>query len=503
GGVVEYAGRIDHQVKIRGFRIELGEIEARVKEHPAVRETVVLDVDGPTGKQLVAYVLPVDPSAIAEGKAAQLGTVLRKYLVSCLTDYMVPAHFVMLDMFPLTPNGKLDKKRLPAPDIHLKGRTNALLRTRLERQLASIWQDVLGIEGVGLGDDFFEVGGNSILMLSALGKIREHIDGQFAMHEFMKSSTLEAQADALRNRMEGCQSSLVKINTHPATKPGLYCLPPAGGTTFPYYPLAKALGAICPVYALLHRGFIENGFHYESWDEMVTHYLGEITQSQPTGPYSLLGWSSGGALAIEIAHRLEASGETVNVLALVDTMLPQTLARFHKPEGSDEQVSPVSLADLGERNLAAMIMIRGFFPEQSDEDILLKVLEGRKSGFQDDALVDFMLDELSARRGENADVLKAAYHAYAKEAEFAVGYDIYGNIAALTHDFSLRPLNVRPHLWWSSVSRNNIDELEALFIASCSQCGVAASERLDTPHERMVYVPEFLNGLSDHIGKCL
>ncbi|WP_459746961.1 phosphopantetheine-binding protein, partial [Pseudomonas sp. 3A(2025)] len=171
GGVVEYAGRIDHQVKIRGFRIELGEIEARVKEHPAVREAVVLDVDGPLGKQLVAWLVPVaEPADEAEQSA--LRENLREALKAVMPDYMVPAHFVFLDHLPLTANGKLDRKALPAPDASQQQQRYVAPQSELEQQVAAIWAEVLQIERVGLTDNFFELGGHSLLVLSILSRVR-------------------------------------------------------------------------------------------------------------------------------------------------------------------------------------------------------------------------------------------------------------------------------------------------------------------------------------------
>lgn len=496
-GILEYVGRIDHQVKIRGFRIELGEIEARLLEHKAVREVAVIDIDGPSGKQLAAYLCPGDQSVLTdEVLLKKLVDNLRVHTRATLPDYMQPAHIVCVDKLPLTPNGKLDRKALSK--VVIRRGESPLLRTRLERQLASIWQDVLKIETVGLQDNFFDIGGHSILMLAVLKRIREEINSEFSLHEFMRSPTLEKQAEYLRDQMDGCQSSLVKLSTDETADIAIYCLPPAGGTTFPYYPLARKLNGICSVYALLHKGFIEKGFHYESWEAMVQHYLDEIVLSQPEGPYHLLGWSSGGALAIEIAHRLEAKGERVNLLALIDSMLPTARTCDEASDNSREE-RPVNLADLNERNMAAIIMIRGFFPEKNDASISEKVMEGRAKGLQDDALVAFLIKELSASRGDDPDVFNVLYDAYAREAEFAVGYDIYGNIARLSSEFELRPLNVRPEAWWSTASGRDVEAIEYLFEEQCAKKGFSFSGRLDIAHERLVYSDEFLDVLGARI----
>ncbi|MCP8636708.1 amino acid adenylation domain-containing protein, partial [Pseudomonas mosselii] len=166
-GVVEYAGRIDHQVKIRGFRIELGEIEARLREHPAVREVLVVDIDGPGGKQLAAYLVP---DAMPEEDAG-LRAELKAHLGASLPDYMVPTYLVLLERMPLLPNGKLDRKALPAPDTRQAQSAYVAPVSELEQQLAALWAEVLEVERVGLMDDFFELGGHSLLAAQLISKI--------------------------------------------------------------------------------------------------------------------------------------------------------------------------------------------------------------------------------------------------------------------------------------------------------------------------------------------
>ncbi|MFV3292775.1 phosphopantetheine-binding protein, partial [Pseudomonas sp. NY11955] len=158
-----------HQVKIRGLRIELGEIEARLLELPSVQEAVVLAQDGPSGKQLVGYVVPADS---AQDESA-LRDSLREALKAGLPDYMVPAHLLLLGTLPVTPNGKLDRKALPQPDAsQLQGEYIAP-QSALEQQIAAIWADVLKLERVGLSDNFFELGGHSLLATSVIVRIQE------------------------------------------------------------------------------------------------------------------------------------------------------------------------------------------------------------------------------------------------------------------------------------------------------------------------------------------
>ncbi|MCS3473078.1 amino acid adenylation domain-containing protein/non-ribosomal peptide synthase protein (TIGR01720 family), partial [Pseudomonas sp. JUb42] len=170
-GVVEYLGRVDHQVKIRGFRIELGEIEARLLELPDVNEAVVVAHESSMGKRLVAYLVATAALSGAEQEMAVRESV-RAGLKVHLPDYMIPTHFVLLPRMPLTPNGKLDRKGLPAPDLNLARRDFVAPRTDLEQRLAQVWQGVLKIERVGLYDNFFELGGDSIISLQVVSRAR-------------------------------------------------------------------------------------------------------------------------------------------------------------------------------------------------------------------------------------------------------------------------------------------------------------------------------------------
>ncbi|QWA30646.1 non-ribosomal peptide synthetase [Pseudomonas sp. RC3H12] len=191
-GVIEYVGRIDHQVKIRGFRIELGEIEARLQEHAAVREVLVLDIDGAGGKQLAAYLIAQDANA----DHATLRDTLKQHLKANLPDYMVPTHFLVLDQWPLTANGKLDRKALPKPDASQLQQGYVAPRTALEQQLAAIWAEVLKVEQVGLHDNFFELGGHSLLATQVTSRIRQRLNVEVSLRILFESADLQTFAQA-------------------------------------------------------------------------------------------------------------------------------------------------------------------------------------------------------------------------------------------------------------------------------------------------------------------
>src|SRR5438309_4467390 len=167
-GVLEYLGRADDQVKIRGFRIELGEIESALLDHPEVAEAVVVArEDEPGRKRLVSYLVA------AAGSAVPTIADLRAYLARTLPDYMVPSAFVVLDELPLSPNGKLDRRALPAPEVGaVAGAGYVAPRTDAEWTLAGIWAEVLGVDQVGVEDNFFELGGDSILSIQVVSRAR-------------------------------------------------------------------------------------------------------------------------------------------------------------------------------------------------------------------------------------------------------------------------------------------------------------------------------------------
>ena len=210
-GNIEFLGRLDHQVKIRGFRIELGEVEATLSQHPAVRETVVLareDVPGDpsaefiltkewlrTGKRLVAYI-------VTNTKQSPPIDELRRFLKEKLPEYMVPSAFVMLDALPLTPNGKVDRRTLPAPDQARPELERAFVapRTPVEGKLSGIWTEVLGLDQVGIHDNFFSMGGHSILAIQVMSRVRDAFQVEFPLRRLFESPTVADLSVAIVER---------------------------------------------------------------------------------------------------------------------------------------------------------------------------------------------------------------------------------------------------------------------------------------------------------------
>jgi acyl carrier protein len=190
-GSIEYLGRIDFQVKIRGLRVELGEIESRVSELKGIKKcVVVVREDNPGDQRLVAYYV------LKPGSSAS-NSDWRIYLRSKLPEYMVPQHFVELESIPISPNGKVDRRALPKPELgQIDKRNYVAPRTDIERQIATIWQEVLQLEGVGAYDDFFELGGHSLLATQILSRLNQVLNTQLPLRRLFEARTVEALASA-------------------------------------------------------------------------------------------------------------------------------------------------------------------------------------------------------------------------------------------------------------------------------------------------------------------
>ncbi|QBF27505.1 amino acid adenylation domain-containing protein [Pseudomonas tructae] len=313
-GVFDYLGRIDHQVKIRGFRIELGEIEARLGEQDGVAEAVVVTHDSPLGKQLVAYLVASEPTA-ASGLCEQV----RQALKATLPDYMVPAHLVLLERMPLSPNGKLERKALPAPQVASE-RQYLAPHSELQWALAEIWQAVLKVERVGLNDNFYEMGGDSILSLQVVARSRslKKLGFSLKLRDLVQKPTIAELTASDTPKAAG----LLSLNSDAPGKPTLFCVHAGFGTVFDYEPLARRLDSHCKVLAIPCRMLFDATWRDVSLAAMARDYVALVRQRQAHGPYHLLGWSLGGTLASLMAAEFERQGQTVAFLGLVDGYVP-------------------------------------------------------------------------------------------------------------------------------------------------------------------------------------
>jgi amino acid adenylation domain-containing protein len=312
-GALEFLGRVDQQVKVRGARVEPGEVEVVLACHPAVAGCAVqpaADAGGAT--RLVAYVVPA-PGAVPSPRD------LRAHLRERLPELMVPASFVTLDALPRTPGGKLDRRALPAAPA---GQTDASVAPRdaLELRLAGLWEEVLGAP-VGVREDFFDAGGHSLAALRLLARVERLTGRRLPMATLLAGPTVERMAAALRlEGTTGAPGPLVPLRTDGTGRP-LFLVHAAGGGAASYAVLARHLDA--PLYGLQSRGLDGDEVPRERVEEMAADYVAGVRAVQPAGPYRLGGWSMGGLVAFEMARGLEAAGEEVELLALIDSRAPR------------------------------------------------------------------------------------------------------------------------------------------------------------------------------------
>jgi amino acid adenylation domain-containing protein len=328
-GVIECLGRIDFQVKIRGHRIELGEIEAALCAHPAVRESVVVArEDVPGDKRLVAYYVTTQMATVTTLE-------LREFLKHKLPDYMLPSAFVRLEAFPLSPNGKIERRQLPAPNEAPSERQTDFVApsNEWEQKLASLWEQTLGIVPISVTDNFFDLGGHSMLAVRIFAAIEKEWGYKLPLATLFHAPTIRQLAGKLRQQgWQPSWSSLVPLQPR-GSKPPFFCVHAVGGNVLEYYDLARYLSPDQPFYGLQAVGLDGQQAPLTSIEQLAAHYLQELRRVQPTGPYYLGGRSFGGVVAYEMAQQLHHQGEEVALVALLDTdplgwmkLLPRRLA---------------------------------------------------------------------------------------------------------------------------------------------------------------------------------
>ena len=320
-GCLEYLGRNDQQVKIRGVRIELQEIESRLNQIPEVHQSVVLVIETTQlDKKLIAFVVS-SPDHLVNLKN------VRNYLRGYLPATMIPSEFVFLTELPLTPNGKIDRQALLGirgkPSDHPK--ISGQPENNLQRQLISIWERLLDIQGIGIDDHYFDLGGHSILALQLFTEI-EHLTGiRLPLATLFKAPTIRQLVLTLQSRTQPTNwQSLVPINSA-GTKTPLFAVPGIGGNVVDFYRLGQLLEGDQPFFGLQSQGLDGQTEPFTTVEDIAAHYVSEIQSVQSTGPYFLAGACIGGIIAFEMAHRLSAQGHQVALLAMLETWPPSSL----------------------------------------------------------------------------------------------------------------------------------------------------------------------------------
>ena len=304
-GTIEFLGRVDFQVKVQGYRIELGEIEATLAQHAGVRSAVVVASGDPKGdKRLVAYTV---------GSASE--DELRSFLAEKLPDYMVPRTFISLPALPLSANGKVDRKALPAPETASRRQSSAAPRTEMERRLAEIWEELLDTGPIGAHDDFFESGGHSLLAVQLMVRIRRELGTDLPLASLFEEPTVEHLAALLTQQRGAVAGSLrvpltARLKPPRSERPAFYCVHPVGGSCLCYLELGRRLG--WPTFGLQNLDQPATEMTLES---LAQRYLEDVDGPPP---YLLGGWSMGGVVAFEMARQLAKRGAAVGLVALID-----------------------------------------------------------------------------------------------------------------------------------------------------------------------------------------
>ncbi|HZD78258.1 MAG TPA: amino acid adenylation domain-containing protein [Acidobacteriaceae bacterium] len=318
GGQLEFIGRADEQVKINGQRIELGEIESALREHPMVAEAAVAAHRNPDHTTtLIAYLVPRAGSSIEI-------SALRIALAGRLPSSMMPSRFTPLDALPLTPNGKLDRKALPIPER--AGRKCYVEPvTAMEKKLATLWQQILNVEEIGLHDNFFELGGDSLSAAVMGASCGLHLGVELPVGSLFEAPTIADLAGVVE-RLTG--ESLDPLNVmlplrkvrNAAPRP-LFCIHPMAGISLGFSSLLRHLDPALPIYGLQSRALRQVEAMPSSIEEIAADYLSEIRKIQPSGPYRLMGRSLGGLIGHSIAEQMQVEGEEVEFLAMIDSYL--------------------------------------------------------------------------------------------------------------------------------------------------------------------------------------
>jgi amino acid adenylation domain-containing protein len=339
-GNLEFAGRADDQVKVRGFRVEPGEVEAVLARHPLVdRAVVVVREDRPGDKRLVAYVVPGEAGrragtagrCVQPGEAYSLdasspgmraagggiGQELRGFLGGVLPDYMVPSVVVALGSLPLTVNGKVDRRALPAPDPGAgSGRGPRSVR---EVILCGLFAELLGVERVGVDQSFFELGGHSLLAVRLVSRVRSVLGAELALRQLFEAPTVERLAGRLARNSGGpdTRSGLLPLRSAGGRHP-VFCFHPMWGLSWCYAELMRYIDEDVPMYGIQARGVLADEPLPASAAELVADYVAQIRTIQGSGPYHLIGWSQGGLIAHAVAVEFQRQGERIGLLAQLD-----------------------------------------------------------------------------------------------------------------------------------------------------------------------------------------
>ncbi|WP_256352945.1 MULTISPECIES: non-ribosomal peptide synthetase [unclassified Pseudomonas] len=494
-GVIEYVGRLDHQVKIRGFRIELGEIESCLLQSPAVREALVVAREGTAGLQLIGYVVPSDRQSSSDQRD-ELRDALKAELRSRLPGYMVPSHLLVLTAMPVSPSGKVDRKALPLPDLNQPHARFKAPQTPLEQALAELWQETLHVERVGLDDNFFELGGHSILAIQFIAALNTRLGIKLALQHMLAHTTVEALARFIAMEHQQQAQCVVELSTSASGAPPLFCLHPSGGIVFCYQPLAKRLSPHARTFGVMHKGFADKHAHAQTWPQMIAEYTRQIVDQQPEGPYRLMGWSLGGAIAMDIAAELEHQGHQVSFLGLVDTTLPDSALPADLPRKPLEEDNPEHFS--AQNELATAVEMFSLMFAHLEEPAARFVAENPGidlKGFYHWA---------SQQAATSEQDMVATLDAIKQEIMNAQAFAIHDRLVKSFDAFTLPTLKVQASCWWS-LSHKTLEQVlhsEQVLREHTVSGQLQGSVHSPLPHRSMIYGESLLASFESVFLAC-
>ena len=336
-----YVDRIDNQIKVRGFRVELGEIEVRLRQHPLVREAAVVVQDrGNESSSLVGFV---------ESEGAVVPLAIREYLAAALPHYMVPGYIVVDAHLPRTPTGKIDRQALVARDLRQTpqaGEAGSEVNP-LEEILLEIWSELLGVSVRDANADFYEMGGDSLAVLSLFAAIEKRFEKTLNPVSFLRMPTLKHLAEMIRGEQDPVVgSALLRMTAGKSGIRPLFLTPGVTGRASDYVHLARILDESYAVYAIQIRGLRNREAPHRSLAEAVQEYVTWMQEVQPKGPYALAGFSAGCIVAIAIADVLIERGESVDFVGLLDGVPPPTIL-YPNPFGNLRRLASFGRTALG------------------------------------------------------------------------------------------------------------------------------------------------------------
>ncbi|MGL5833735.1 MAG: thioesterase domain-containing protein, partial [Waterburya sp.] len=317
-GNIEFLGRIDHQVKIRGYRIEISEIETLLHQHPDVQTAVTMVKENQTGDQrLIAYLVE------NKNNPRNLPQFYKTYLRQHLPEFMIPSDFIFLNSLPLSPNGKVNRRALLALDNRREQKSDLVVpRNTLELELTQIWEEILDIQPIGIEDNFFDLGGNSLLAIRLIARVEQQYEQSFSLTQLFEAPTIAQIASDFNSVINPLtQSPLVKIKSGTDKQP-FFFMPGGGGVVLYLYHLAHHLDSNQAFYGLQPQGLDGEELPHAQVEEIAAYNIQALQTIQPQGPYLLGGHSFGSFVAFEMALQLQQQGQEVSFLALLDTPAP-------------------------------------------------------------------------------------------------------------------------------------------------------------------------------------